>query len=52
MYAKQTDFLLPIGLVDNADCNMFDIRLIYEISFWVHSVDQGGSFSDWNIILN
>ena len=49
MYAKQTDFLGPTGLVDNADWNMFDIGLIYEISCWVHSVDRGGSFSDWNI---
>ena len=48
MYANQTEFLLPPELIDNADWDLFDSDLLYDISRWFHSVDPGGNFFDWN----
>ena len=47
LYANQTEFLLPSALIDNADWDMFDSDIVYDISRWFHSHDPGGNVFDW-----
>jgi hypothetical protein len=36
LYANQTEFLLPSELIDNADWDLLDSDLLYNISHWSH----------------
>ena len=48
LYANQTEFLLPSALSDNADWDMFDSDILYDISRWFYSHGPGGNVFDWN----